>query len=79
MARTGPSSGLRRRPINGTPGWYTRGAIAAVVAGLAFWMISDIWLGAYDPGPLYWRNLASWCVAFFPGFTALLLQRTGDR
>ena len=57
----------------------TRGAIAAVVAGLAFWMVSDIWLGAHDPGPLYWRNLVSWCVAFFPGFAALLLQRTGDR
>lgn len=52
-----------------------RGALAALLAGLGFWMISDIWLGAHDPGLLYWRSFAYWCVAFLPGFVALLLWR----
>ncbi len=56
----------------------TRGVLAALTAGLGFWMISDIWLGAHTPGPLYWRNFAYWCVAFVPGFAALLLWRDRD-
>lgn len=52
-----------------------RGLAAAVLAGAGFWLISGIWLGPHDPGPLYWRNFLSWCVAFGPGFTALLVGR----
>ncbi len=53
----------------------TRGVLAALLAGLGFWVISDIWLGAHDPGPVYWRSFVYWCVAFLPGFAALLLWR----
>jgi len=49
-----------------------RGVVAAVLSGVAFWAISGIWMGPHDPGPLYWRNFASWSVAFAPGFLALL-------
>jgi len=49
-----------------------RGVAAAVLSGIGFWAISGIWLGPHDPGPLYWRNFGSWCVAFAPGFLALL-------
>jgi len=49
-----------------------RGVVAAVLSGIGFWAISGIWLGPHDPGLLYWRNFASWCVAFAPGFLALL-------
>lgn len=56
-----------------------RAVAAAVLSGLAFWAISGIWLGPWDPGPLYLANLASWCVAFLPGFGSLLLGRPGVR
>ncbi|HJO03837.1 MAG TPA: hypothetical protein QGG47_07675 [Acidobacteriota bacterium] len=53
----------------------TRGVLAALFSGIGFWLISDIWLGAHDPGAMYWRNFVYWCVAFLPGFAALLLWR----
>ncbi len=56
----------------------TRGVLAALLAGLGFWLISDIWLGTHEPGPLYWRSFVYWCVAFLPGFAALLLWRERD-
>ncbi len=56
----------------------TRGVLAALLAGLGFWMISGIWAPGHDPGTMYWRNFAYWCVAFLPGFAALLLWRHGD-
>lgn len=49
-----------------------RGVLAAVLSGVGFWAISGIWLGPHDPGLLYWRNFLAWCVAFGPGFLALL-------
>jgi len=52
-----------------------RGLAGLVLAGIGFWAISGIWLGAHDPGLLYHRNLAAWCVAFAPGFAALLIGR----
>ncbi len=50
-----------------------RGAAAALLSGVAFWAISDIWLGGSTRDPNYAVNLASWFVAFFPGFACLLL------
>lgn len=61
------------------PRTVTRAVVAAVLSGLGFWAISGIWLEGLDPGPLYLRNLLSWCVAFFPGFAALLVARPGVR
>lgn len=53
----------------------TRGVVAAVASGLAFWLVSGMWIGEHDPGPLYTRNVAYWFLAFLPGFAALLLGR----
>lgn len=53
-----------------------RGVTAALLGGIAYWLISGIWLGPHDPGPFYYRNFAAWCVAFLPGFVSLLLGRT---
>ena len=52
-----------------------RGLLAALLAGVGFWLISGIWLGPHDPGAMYWRNFVYWCVAYLPGFAALLLWR----
>lgn len=56
-----------------------RAAVAAMLSALAFWAISDIWLGEWTTGPLYVWNAAAWFVAFLPGFAALLLYRPGAR
>lgn len=52
-----------------------RGVAAAIFSGIGFWLISGIWLGPHDPGPLYFRNFVAWCIAFLPGFASLLLGR----
>ena len=50
-----------------------RGTVAAVASGLAFYAISGIWLGGGAGSPNYALHLASWTVAFLPGFLALLV------
>jgi hypothetical protein len=51
-----------------------RGLLAATGSGLAFWAISDIWLGPATAGPSYAWNFACWTIAFLPGFAALLVR-----
>lgn len=60
---------------SGTRTALVRGALAAVASGLAFFAISGIWLDREPGGPNYLVNLASWSVAFLPGFLALLVAR----
>ncbi len=50
----------------------TRGVIAAVGSGLAFYAVSDVWMRP-PPVPNYFRNFAVWTVAFLPGALALLV------
>ena len=52
-----------------------RGLIAAVLSGLAFYMISGIWTRPSPDGPNYVRNFLSWTVAFLPGFAALFVGK----
>jgi hypothetical protein len=52
-----------------------RGVSAAVLSGLAFYAISDIWLKPPPDGPHYLTNFVSWTIAFLPGFLALLAGR----
>lgn len=47
-----------------------RGLAAAVLSGLAFYMVSGMWTNHSDTS--YLRNFASWTFAFFPGFAAIL-------
>jgi hypothetical protein len=52
-----------------------RGAMAAAASGLAFYLISGIWM-PFDPrGWDYAVHFAAWTFAYFPGFTALLTGR----
>ena len=50
-----------------------RGIAAAVLSGLAFYLISGIWT-KHGP-PDYAVNLASWTFAFLPGFLVLFMPR----
>jgi hypothetical protein len=52
-------------------GALIRGVAAAVLSGLAFYMISGIWTRPSPGGPNYVRNFLSWSFAFLPGFAAL--------
>ena len=53
-----------------------RGAAAAALSGVAFYLVSGMWTDHSAP-PDYLRHFASWTFAFFPGFAALLWRRTG--
>ena len=53
----------------------TRGVIAAVASGLAFYLISGIWRPFNPQGWDYAIHFAAWTIAYFPGFAALLLKR----
>ncbi len=49
-----------------------RGILAALLSGLAFYLISDIWIHeAAHPGLLV--HFAAWTFAFLPGFAALFV------
>ena len=56
-------------------GFVTRGAIAAVASGLAFYLISGIWRPFNPQGLDYAVHFAAWTFAFLPGFAALMLAR----
>lgn len=45
------------------------GIAAALVSGLAFYLISDVWARRGEPN--YMLNFFAWSFAFFPGFVAL--------
>ena len=60
----------------GTGGAAIRGAIAAVLSGLAFYAISGIWTGPGAHGaPNIPVHVAAWTFAFLPGFLALFWRR----
>jgi uncharacterized protein YqgC (DUF456 family) len=48
-----------------------RGVAAAVLSGIAFYLVPGIWTERAAGGPNYLRNLLSWAFAFFPGFASL--------
>jgi len=53
-----------------------RGVLAALLSGLAFYLISDIWIHeAAHPGML--EHFGSWAFAFAPGFLALFARAPG--
>ena len=51
-----------------------RGAVAAVLSGLAFYAISGIWTRPAPGGPNYALHFVSWTVAFAPGFVTLFFR-----
>jgi hypothetical protein len=53
----------------------SRGLVAAVASGLAFYLISGIWQPFNPQGMDYAVHFAAWTAAYFPGFAALLIRR----
>lgn len=63
-----------QKQLRGERRWapaLARGLAAAIVSGLAFYVISGIWTRPPRSGPNYWYNLGAWTFAFFPGFASL--------
>lgn len=52
----------------------TRGVVAALLSGAAFYLVSGMWMPFNPSGPLdYAEHFVRWTIAFLPGFAALLL------
>ena len=57
-------------------GWgrvVSRGLLAAIGSGLAFWQVSSMWTTAYPDGPPVGEHFLKWSFALLPGFLALLM------
>lgn len=52
---------------------FKRGLLAALLSGLAFYLISDIWIHE-AAHPSLTVHFAAWAFAFFPGFAALFAR-----
>lgn len=52
----------------------TRGVLASVGSGLAFYAVSGIWTKPAPGGPDYAYHFLCWTIAFLPGLAALLLK-----
>jgi hypothetical protein len=66
--------GLLQARLSGDRGFgpaIARGLLAAVLSGLAFYMVSGMWTRPPRGGPDYPRFLLNWTFAFFPGFLVL--------
>ena len=55
-------------PQSRTAEALTRGGLAAIGSGLAFYAISGIWTRPAPGGPDYAHHFLCWTVAFLPGF-----------
>ena len=53
-----------------------RGLLAAVLSGVAFYLVSGMWTNPPRGGPHYAGNFLRWGVAFLPGFLALFISRS---
>ena len=54
-----------------------RGLLAALLSGLAFYLISDIWIHEADH-PSMLTHFGAWAFAFLPGFAALFGRVPGS-
>ena len=57
----------------------TRGVIAALGSGLAFYLISGIWRPFNPHGWDYATHFAAWTFAYLPGFAALVMGKRVSR
>jgi hypothetical protein len=53
----------------------SRGLLAAIGAGVAFYLVSGIWFPFRPRGWDYLTHFAAWTAAYLPGFAALLVTR----
>jgi hypothetical protein len=54
--------------------WIVRGVAAAILSGVAFYMISSIWTSHRDD-PNYLWHFVAWFIAWWPGLAALTFGR----
>lgn len=54
--------------------WIARGLAAAILGGIAFYMISGVWT-AHGDDPNYGWHFVSWFIAWWPGLAALTFGR----
>lgn len=52
-----------------------RGLVAALISGVAFYLISGVWTRPGAGSARYLYHLGAWFIAFLPGFAALFLAR----
>ena len=52
-----------------------RGVVAAVLSGIAFYLISGIWTRPAPGGPNYLVHFVYWSFAFLPGFVVLFVRK----
>jgi hypothetical protein len=51
-----------------------RGVSAAVLSGIAFYLVSGIWMPFNPVGPDYLVHFGAWTFAFLPGFCSIFLK-----
>src|SRR5688572_18739188 len=57
----------------------TRGVVAALLSGAAFYLVSGMWMPFNPSGPLdYAEHFVRWTIAFLPGFAALIIGGRSD-
>ena len=66
-------------PLSALREAVARGILAAIGSGMAFYLISGIWIHPRPEGPDYVHHFLSWAFAFLPGFLFLLLREPGPR
>ena len=54
--------------------WIARGLAAAILGGIAFYMVSGVWT-AHGDDPNYGWHFVSWFIAWWPGLAALTFGR----
>ncbi len=52
----------------------TRGLVAALTSGSAFYFVSGIWIPFNPAGLDYLFHFGAWTLAYTPGFAALMLR-----
>jgi hypothetical protein len=52
-----------------------QGVVAAMLSGIAFYLVSGIWSPFNPTGLDYVVHFAAWVVAYLPGFAALLVEK----
>ena len=74
--------GLNERIRNSEIRWrpaFSRGVLASVLSGMAFYLISGIWFPFNPHGWDYLVHFGAWTFAYFPGFAALLAGKPQGR
>lgn len=75
----GALHGYLQRHGASTAATLTRGIIASLVCGVAFYAVSGIWFPFRPRGWDYLWHFGAWTIAFLPGFAALFIANPASR